>query len=61
MTSILAVCPKCNQFSNIVPIIYGEPSEEGIKNEKEGRIFFGGCIMEKDSPRKYCKKCKLKF
>ena len=54
------VCPKCKS-NQIVPILYGEPSDEGMRKSKEGKIYLDGCIIEKNSPHNYCKKCKHKF
>jgi hypothetical protein len=44
-------CPKCGSF-RIATILYGMPaySPELMKEEKEGKIVFGGCCITGDDP-----------
>lgn len=49
-------CPKCGS-KNIIPILYGYPSYEAMKLEKEGKIKLGGCIVDFFLNDKYCSNC----
>jgi hypothetical protein len=49
-------CPKCSS-KNIIPIVYGMPSEETFKESKKGKFILGGCCIEESSPEWHCKKC----
>ncbi len=53
-------CPKCKS-NNVVPIIYGKPGKEMMKNVKEGKIVLGGCIIKPFSKKWHCKECKNKW
>jgi len=54
-------CPDCNKTDQVVPILYGYPSESmGIKTQK-GEAVLGGCIIEDDSPNWYCKRDEIRF
>ena len=46
---------------DIVKILYGYPSKEGMKLITEGKMFLGGCIVNIDQPISICKKCRKKF
>lgn len=52
----MVCCPKCGS-KNIIPIVYGYPSYEAMKAEKEGKIKLGGCIVEFYANDKYCNNC----
>lgn len=49
-------CPKCKK-SNSIRIVYGYPGEEMMKSSQKGEISLGGCIVERNSPDRYCKTC----
>jgi hypothetical protein len=44
-------CPSCHS-KKILPIIYGEITEV-VKN-----VYYGGCVVDEDSPSYYCSSCK---
>ena len=39
-------CPFCN--GKIVPIIYGDPTEETFQKAQNGELILGGCCIEMD-------------
>jgi hypothetical protein len=49
-------CPTC-QSSEVVPIMYGLPSSEGLAAAKRGEVQLGGCVIGPASPRWYCRAC----
>ena len=49
-------CPKCLSDKNVVPIIYGYPSEGLMKAAEKGLVELGGCISR--GAEKYCRACK---
>jgi len=54
------ICP-ITLSTNIIEIVYGMPSPELCEMECRGEIILGGCGVDKDNPRWYCKKCKYEF
>jgi len=54
------ICP-IGHTDEIIPILYGLPSEKAIKKADKGKIYLGGCIITECSPSWYCKKHKLTF
>ncbi len=50
------ICPRCKS-SDVIPIIYGFPSQDAMKAYEEGRVKIGGCIVEDDAPNLSCKSC----
>ena len=54
------VCPKCKS-KNVIPIMYGLPTGEVAREEKEGKIKLGGCCVGENDPQWYCKECKTDF
>lgn len=53
-------CPKCGSLE-VVPIVYGLPSPEGMEEETKGKIFLGGCLVGDRDPQKHCKACGTEF
>lgn len=55
-------CPKCGEKDEVIPIIYscsGLERERYQKLEKEGKVMMAGCIISVETPKFYCKRCKL--
>jgi hypothetical protein len=48
------ICPKGKHTDNIIPIIYGFPSEKAMKRAKRGKVMLGGCDPS------YCEKWHCK-
>jgi hypothetical protein len=55
--SVKEVCPKCGS-SEVVPFVYGYPLEETFKEQDEGKIAFGGDVIDSTSPAWCCKTCQ---
>lgn len=59
-------CPKCNS-TNIIPIIYGEPTYETYLESEEGKCVLGGCLIVEDEDGKiisdqyHCKDCGYEY
>ena len=56
-------CPTCEQCDEVIPIIYGHVSLEYRELYRAGPDCYvmGGCMIDKDSHRWWCKKCKEGF
>jgi hypothetical protein len=54
-------CPVCRKNDEVIPIAYGYPGEEMIEDFEAGRIKLGGCVIEPDQPRWYCKRDQKPF
>ena len=50
-------CPKCGS-NDIVPIVYGMPSDELFEKEGVHEVLLGGCLVNEDSPCWHCKSCQ---
>lgn len=53
-------CPK-NHTNNIIPIIYGYPSEELFAKADSGLVQLGGCEISENAPNWYCKTHNISF
>ena len=53
-------CPKCGN-PDVVPIVYGEPGLKLIDEERQGKLFLGGCVVGDHDPQKHCKACGIEF
>ena len=51
-------CPK-NHTDNIIPIMYGFPSEEMFAKSDSGLIMLGGCELEEE--QNWCKTHQISF
>ena len=49
-------CPLCDS-DEVLPILYGLPGPEMVKEAEEGKIAIGGCIVDPDYPTSRCEKC----
>ncbi len=49
-------CPKCGS-RDVLPIIYGMPSEEMVEESIAGRVALGGCAFWPGSPNRTCPNC----
>jgi hypothetical protein len=53
-------CPKCGSL-DVVPILYGYPTDESMEVAEKGLIALGGCCVGEDDPRKHCNACGEDF
>ena len=53
------ICHNCSSADFVVPIVYGYPHDETMKEYNEGKIILGGCVQETGAPKFYCKKCGI--
>ncbi len=49
-------CPKCGS-NEVIPIVYGYPSEELFLRAEAGKVKLGGCCVEAFAMDRHCKKC----
>jgi len=49
-------CPRCHS-DEVIPIVYGEPSEEMFEESVAGRVALGGCGVFPESPDFTCQNC----
>lgn len=58
-------CPFCK--GKIVPIIYGDPTDETFQKAQNGELILGGCCIEMDeegnilNPELECLNCHKQF
>ena len=48
-------CPTCGS-TDVIEIVYGYPSYEAFIQAEKGEIKLGGCCIDGDSPKWYCKR-----
>ena len=56
MTDEKRLCPACGSH-DVVPILYGDPTEDMAQRSYGGDIVLGGCIMTPRSPTELCRAC----
>lgn len=49
-------CPQCGSVT-VVPIEYGMPDEDLIKQAMAGEVLLGGCCIEDGQPTRGCTEC----
>ena len=54
------ICPFGHR-NNIVPIVYGLPTDKTLKKASKGKCVLGGCIATECDPKWYCKDHKIRF
>ena len=54
-----ATCPFCG--GRIIPIIYGEPSDETFEKAEKGEVKLGGCCLSGADPQWACAECGQEF
>lgn len=54
-------CPKCSTNDQVIPIVYGRPTQKGFQNRAEGKIRLGGSIFNASSPKWFCKRDNTSF
>ena len=52
-------CPHCG--GKVVPIIYGEPTQEAFEASERGEFVLGGCCINELSPDWECLRCGHQF
>ncbi|MBR0403338.1 hypothetical protein IJI55_02190 [Candidatus Saccharibacteria bacterium] len=52
-------CPKCG--TNLVDIVYGEPSFEIFERADRKEVKLGGCEISPDNLSYHCYNCNLDF
>jgi hypothetical protein len=62
-SEVISRCPVESEdhSDQIIPIVYGEPTDETLANVKKGEILHGGCVVDANSPRWHCKKHDVNF
>ncbi|MDH5756340.1 MAG: hypothetical protein OEZ55_06715 [Nitrospinota bacterium] len=53
-------CPECGA-DDILPIRYGMPGTEMMREMEEGKAVLGGCVIDEDAPVWLCRACNHKF
>ena len=53
-------CPGCNS-RELVPILYGYPSEGAFDAAARGEVALGGCCIRGDDPQWICRACGRRF
>ena len=56
------ICPKCKS-NNIIPILYGYPAPEAMKEAEKGNLKLGGCevLIGGGQPDRFCKDCEYEW
>ena len=53
------VCPFCRENDEVIPILYGFPSDKGFLRAERGEVYLGGYI--EGSTTHYCKRDDKEF
>jgi hypothetical protein len=53
------VCPYCREKDEVIPILYGFPSDRGFMRAERGEVYLGGYIVGPASY--YCKRDDKEF
>jgi hypothetical protein len=61
MTTQSKKCPICGKSNSVVRILYGMPIAKAFEEEQAGKLHIGGCVVEEDAPKWYCKRCDKEF
>jgi hypothetical protein len=61
MTAQFKKCPHCGKSDSVIRILYGMPTHEAWEDEQAGKLHIGGCCIEPDTPKWYCKRCEKEF
>jgi hypothetical protein len=55
-------CPGCGEQDQAIPYIWGWPPIDADEIEQRENVkFANGCVVFKDSPNWYCKRCEKNF
>ena len=54
-------CPVCHKSDQVIRIVYGYPGQKMLEDAEKGIIKLGGCIIDPNNPKWYCKRDKVKF
>ncbi len=54
------LCPKCHS-EGVIKIIYGLPSDELVKESRQGKFALGGCCVDESNPNWECNNCNNRF
>lgn len=46
---------KFGHTDQLIPVVYGEPSDETVEKARWGKVYLGGCIVTGCDPTYYCK------
>ncbi|MFO7178732.1 MAG: hypothetical protein DIU78_008550 [Pseudomonadota bacterium] len=60
MTEPTPKCPKCGS-DRVVPILYGEPTQEAEAMVRRGEAVHYGCMVGGDMPTRLCRDCGNEF
>ena len=54
-------CPVCNKKDEVVPVVYGMPTEKTMREADQGKVKLGGCVISGCDPKWYCKRDETWF
>jgi len=54
-------CPEGDHQDEVIPIVYGFPTEETFQKADSGLVVLGGCEMPEKPKKYYCKKHQQSF
>jgi hypothetical protein len=49
----------CGAKADVIPIAYGLPGLQAVKQAQQGKIYPGGCMVGRE--RWYCRKCESRW
>src|SRR5690625_1440041 len=60
MTIRYKKCFTCGSL-DVAKIIYGYPTADAFKEQEEGKIKLGGCVISEDNPVYHCNQCEKQW
>lgn len=54
-------CPVCKKKNQVIPILFGFPSEKLIEKAMNNKVRLGGCMISNCMPHWYCLRDSLEF
>lgn len=54
-------CPVCGKSDEVIPIVYGFPTNKTFEAAEKGKVRLGGCLLEDKASQYYCKRDEVAF
>lgn len=52
----IMICPVCKKKDEVIPIVYGLPTQKTMKKAEKEEVMLGGCVVSGCDPQWFCKR-----